>query len=352
MCSAARLTYEQVQDAREGRQDDDAVREHETVAPVPKLTGHDAISRQDGGEDREPRIGGVRGEDEDESGHRLDNVEERSPAEDRQRYLGYEGDRVLASLDITCGACHYCRAGKLDYCDNLKRLGLEHDGAFAEVVRLPAANLFPVPDAIPFPEAATIPDAVGCPYHAVMHHAKVRPAQTVAVYGLGGLGLTAVQVARLAGASVIAIARTPERRRLAEGLGATWSIDPRDAPVSEQVRDLTGGLGVDAFFDFVGIEGSVEQGVLASRKGGHVVVVGYVVSEVVAPMVRLVYNEVSITGSRSSTRADLQAAIDLVAQGSLRPVIGREFGLSDVNEALDELRAGNIIGRPVVTFPG
>jgi alcohol dehydrogenase, propanol-preferring len=263
-----------------------------------------------------------------------------------------EGDRVLASLDITCGACHYCRAGKLDYCDNLKRLGLEHDGAFAEVVRLPAANLFPVPDAIPFPEAATIPDAVGCPYHAVMHHAKVRPAQTVAVYGLGGLGLTAVQVARLAGASVIAIARTPERRRLAEGLGATWSIDPRDAPVSEQVRDLTGGLGVDAFFDFVGIEGSVEQGVLASRKGGHVVVVGYVVSEVVAPMVRLVYNEVSITGSRSSTRADLQAAIDLVAQGSLRPVIGREFGLSDVNEALDELRAGNIIGRPVVTFPG
>ena len=99
------------------------------------------------------------------------------------------GDRVLASLDITCGVCHYCRAGRPDHCDNLKRLGLEQDGAFAEVVRLPAANLYPVPDEIRFSAAATIPDAVGCPYHAVMHHAKVGPAQTVAVYGLGGLGL-------------------------------------------------------------------------------------------------------------------------------------------------------------------
>ena len=105
-------------------------------------------------------------------------------------------------------------------------------------------------------------------------------------------------------------------------------------------------------FVLLGIEGSVEQGVLASRKGGHVVVVGYVVPEVVAPMVRLVYDEVSVTGSRSSTPADMQAAIDLVAEGRLRPVIGREFELSDVNEALHELRAGNIIGRPVVTFPG
>lgn len=262
-----------------------------------------------------------------------------------------EGDRVLVGLDFSCGVCAYCRIGQLDYCANLRRLGLEEDGALAEFVRVPADNLFGIPDDMAFTEAATIPDAVACPYHAVVHHARVAPSQTVAVYGLGGLGLSAVQAASVAGADVIAIARTPERRTLAEELGATASIDPRDGAVSDQIRDLTDGLGVDAFLDFVGIEGSVEQGVLSARKGGHVVIVGYDVPEVVAPTVRLVYGEVSITGSRSATRADIRQAIRLVAQGRITPVIGREFGLDGVNDALDQLRDGSIIGRPVITFP-
>jgi D-arabinose 1-dehydrogenase-like Zn-dependent alcohol dehydrogenase len=261
------------------------------------------------------------------------------------------GEPVFVGLDLTCGRCRWCRDGKLDYCDNLRRLGMEHDGALAELVRVPADNLFPVPDAVSFPQAATIPDAVGSPYHAVVYHARVGVADTVAVYGLGGLGLTAVQVARLTGATVIAIARTPERRALAEELGATWTVDPREGPVAEQIRERTAGRGVDAFLDFVGIEDSVEQGVLASRKGGHVVVVGYVVPQLTAPMTPLVYGEVSITGSRSSTRKELREALQLVADGRVRPIIGRELPLEDVNDALDELRAGKVIGRPVVTFP-
>lgn len=261
-----------------------------------------------------------------------------------------EGARVTVGIDITCGTCEYCQRGEFDHCARLVRLGLEQDGALADFVRVPVANLIEIPPTVSFVQAATIPDAVGSPYHAVLKRAEVRPGQTVAVYGLGGLGLTAVQVACLAGARVIAIARTKERRKLAEELGATWSIDPTDGDVSIQIRELTKGLGVHAFIDLVGIEGSVDQGVLSCRKGGKVVVVGYFVPQLTVGMMRLVYDEVSIMGSRGSTRGDLLEAVALVGQGRIQPVIGAELELDAVNEGLDRLREGSVIGRAVVNF--
>ncbi|HSK23026.1 MAG TPA: zinc-binding dehydrogenase [Egicoccus sp.] len=261
------------------------------------------------------------------------------------------GTRVLVGLDLSCGDCAYCVVGELDHCQRLRRLGMEVDGALGEFVRVPAANLVPLPGDLSYADAATVADAVASPYHAVVGGADVRPGQIVAVYGLGGLGLATVQIARTAGAEVIGIARTPARRELAEELGASWTVDPRDGPVSEQIRDRTDGLGVHAFFDIVGIEGSIDQGVRSCRKGGRVVVLGYMVSEAVAPMLRLVYDEVSVAGSRGSTRADLRAALRLVGDGRVRTVIGDRVQLGEVNAALDRLRAGTTIGRAVVEFP-
>ncbi|MDH3499258.1 MAG: alcohol dehydrogenase catalytic domain-containing protein [Acidimicrobiia bacterium] len=260
------------------------------------------------------------------------------------------GARVVVGLDVSCGVCGYCARGQLDHCDRLGRLGIEHDGSLAELVCVPATNLVDIPDAVSFAHGAAIPDAVASPYHAVIGRARVRPGQTVAVYGLGGLGLVAVQIAALAGARVIAIARTATRRSLAQSLGAKWSIDPSGGDVSVQIRDLTQGLGVHAFIDLVGIDGSVEQGVLSCRKGGCVVVVGYSVPELSAGMMTLVYNEVSIIGSRGSTRGELIEAAALVGDGRIVPVIGAEMPLADVNDGLNSLREGSIIGRAVVMF--
>lgn len=260
------------------------------------------------------------------------------------------GDRVLATLDFSCGACPYCRDGDVTFCVNVRRMGLEADGAFAELVSLPAQNVHPIPGDMSFAVAATIPDAVGAPYHAVVGHARVRPGQVVAVYGLGGLGFTAVQAARLSGADVIAISRTPQRRALAEELGARWAIDPRDAPLDQQIRDLTGGLGVHAFIDLVGIESSFRQAAAATRKGGTVVIVGYLTPEVAVPTSAMILGEISLVGSRTATPAEIHQAIDLVADGKLEPVIDRELALVDINEAIEGLRSGSVIGRPVVTF--
>lgn len=260
------------------------------------------------------------------------------------------GARVLVGLDLSCGTCAYCRRGELDHCNRLKRLGMEVDGALAEYVTVPAANLVALPDGLAFPAAATIADAIASPYHALVGRAGLRPGQTVAVYGLGGLGLAAVQIARLAGAEAIGIARTPARRELAEGLGASWTLDPDAGPLDERIRERTGGLGVDVFLDLVGIEGSTDVAVRSCRKGGRVVVLGYAVTEAVAPMLRLVYDEVSVGGSRGSTRADLLEVVGLVAAGRIEPVVAEEVALDEVGGVLDRLREGSTIGRSVVTF--
>lgn len=262
-----------------------------------------------------------------------------------------EGARVTVNLDLTCGTCEYCRAEQTNYCANLRRLGFEQDGGLAELVRVPARNLAVIPPTVTFEEGATIPDAVGSPYHAVVNRADVRLGHTVAVYGLGSLGLMAVQVAVLAGAQVIGIARTPERRELAHQFGAAHTIDPNEGEVSHQVMELTAGTGVHSFIDLVGIEGSISQGVGACRKGGRVVVLGYYVPDFVGSMMQLVYKEVAVMGSRGSTPAELRQAVSLVGSGLLQPVIGKTITLDEVeDEGVAGLRDGSVIGRIVVTF--
>jgi 2-desacetyl-2-hydroxyethyl bacteriochlorophyllide A dehydrogenase len=263
---------------------------------------------------------------------------------------GQVGARVLVGLDLSCGICQYCSRGELDHCARLRRLGMEVDGALAEFVRVPAANLVRLPEAMPFAAAATIADAIASPYHALIRRAELRPGELVAVYGLGGLGLAAVQLARLAGAEVIGLARTPARRALAEQLGASSTLDPDEGPIEVRIRELTDGLGVDVFVDLVGIEGSTELAVRSCRKGGRVVILGYAVQAAVAPMLPLVYDEVSILGSRGSTRADLLDAVQLVARGGVTPVIAEEVPLDEVEDVLARLRDGSTIGRAVITF--
>ena len=262
-----------------------------------------------------------------------------------------EGDRVVAGLDISCMACAYCQTGRPDYCLNLRRMGFEHDGAHAEYVRLPARNLVPLPAGVSFEQGASIPDAMGAVYHGLKAQGNVRPGQTVAIYGLGGLGLSAVQIAVLAGARALAISRNPARRKLALDLGASTAIDPEAGDVADAVRQASGGLGVDCFLDLVGIEGSIEQGVRSCRKGGRVVIVGYVVPTFQVTTMYMVYNEVQILGSRSSTRADFLEVTQLMADGRLKPVIDHRIRLEDVNAEYARLQEGKVIGRSVILMP-
>jgi alcohol dehydrogenase len=261
------------------------------------------------------------------------------------------GRRVTSLVDITCGECDYCRDPASNYCANLKRVGIEVAGGHAEFLCLPTANLVFLPDAIAFDIASALPDAIGTTYRAIHTRGQVRPGQTVVIYGLGGLGLSGVQIAAVAGARVIAVARAPERRSLAIDLGASLTLNPDEVDFVDAIREATDGYGAHLFIDLVGIAGSVEKAVRSCRKGGRVVVVGYLVPTFEVTTYHLLANEVEILGSRSVTREEMQQVLPLVADGVLRPVIAEHLPLELVNDAYDRLSEGGTTGRPVIVFP-
>ena len=259
------------------------------------------------------------------------------------------GDRVAVNFYLTCGACEYCRQGRDTLCPQLRQHGFSVDGGFAEYLKTPAVNLCRASDNVPLEQACILGDAVATSYHAVVKRAQVRPGQTVALIGVGGVGLHALQLAKLAGARAIAVDINAERLELARTLGADDIIHTGGAPFHDAIRDLTGGSGVDTLLEFVSNEQTLPSSLAAVKRGGRLVFVGYVPEIPMSlPPHYAVRNELEIMGSRANTKQDLQDTMNLVAAGQIRPIVDRVFPLSDVEQAFDALRRGASIGRNVV----
>lgn len=259
------------------------------------------------------------------------------------------GDRVAVNFYVTCGRCRFCRSGRETLCPDVRQHGFTTDGGFAEYVRTPAANLCALPAAIPLERACILADAVATSYHAVTRRAQVRPGTTVALVGVGGVGLHALQIARLAGAWTIAVDVSDARLELARTLGADVVVDARSGPFHEAVRRHTGGEGVDVVLEFVGSAATLPESLESLGRAGRLVFVGYTpeVPLSVFPH-RLVRGEVEIVGSRANTTQELRETIDLVARGRVRPVVDRIFPLEEIEEAFAALREGRALGRNVV----
>ncbi|MBI4501753.1 MAG: zinc-binding dehydrogenase [Gemmatimonadetes bacterium] len=261
-----------------------------------------------------------------------------------------EGDRVLIPAVLSCGRCRYCREGRANLCENLRMLGNNVDGAYAEYVVVPAGEIFLLPDDLPLESACVIADALSTPYHAVKHRGKVSLGDTVAVVGCGGVGLNVVQCAVAAGATVIAIDLNEARLAIASDLGALQVFNPGVmARVDKAVRQLTGG-GVDVAFEAVGTPKTLELALGLLRKGGRLCVIGY--SSEVAPLsvAKIMYHELEVVGSLGCGGKDYPEIIELVRTGILRldPVVSGTVPLEEINAGLDNLRQGRGV-RWVVT---
>ena len=260
------------------------------------------------------------------------------------------GDRVAVNFYLTCGVCESCRQGRDTLCPQLRQHGFTVDGGFAEYLKTPGVNLCRAPDNVPLEHACILSDAVATSYHAVVKRAQARPGQTVACVGVGGVGLHALQVAKLSGARVIAVDINGERLEVARELGADEAIYAGGAAAfHETIRDLTGGRGVDVLLEFVSNEQTLPSSLASVKRGGRLVFVGYVPEiSLSLPPHYAVRNELEIMGSRANTKQDLQDTMDLVAAGKIRPIVDRVFPLDDVELAFDALRQGTSIGRNVV----
>ena len=261
-----------------------------------------------------------------------------------------EGDVGVVYTYVTCHNCELCLAGRENLCTHLERIGFEREGGFAEYLKVPAYNFCSFSKNRPVEEMAILADAIGTPYHAITGLAKVRPGQNVLIVGAGGLGIHAVQIAKLCGAYVTVVDLDPNARDLAKSYGADETLDPADA--AGAISDLTGGLGVDAVIEIVGYPETLDWSLPALKSGGKLILVGYAPEHPFTLNTMMMhYNEYEIIGCRFVTKAELLALINLVESGRIKPVVTRTFAFEEANVALETLKEGNSLGRIVLVLP-
>lgn len=251
-----------------------------------------------------------------------------------------EGDRVLLPAVLTCGECDNCRRGRENICDNMVMFGNHVDGAYAEYVLAPAKDALALPDELPLAESSIIADAISTPFHAVVNRGEVKAGMNVVVFGCGGVGINAVQVAAAVGASVIAVDVIPEKLEAAKKLGATETINAKEVErIDKAVKKLTGG-GADVSFEAIGNPATIQQAFSCIRKGGRTVVIGYTNKPVELPAAKIMFFEQEVIGSLGCRPVDYPRIIELARIGkiSVSELVTARFGLDEINRGFDLMR--------------
>ncbi|SOC52268.1 alcohol dehydrogenase, propanol-preferring [Blastococcus aggregatus] len=257
------------------------------------------------------------------------------------------GDRVAVHYLHACHRCRSCMAGDDHLCDEpLGFLAFVTDGGFADRIVVPASAAVPVPEGLDLSVAATLCCSATTALHAV-DVAGVRPGSSAVVYGAGGVGLALVQVLREVGARPIAVARNPERLALARELGAVATVDATVRDVAAAIREATDGAGADVVFELVGTRETGAAALASLGKRGTLVYVGYSADTVEIAPLSLVVPEQRIVTSVGNRRSELVAALDLAARGRLGATVV-EYPLEQAATALEDLRAGRVMGRAVL----
>jgi NADPH:quinone reductase-like Zn-dependent oxidoreductase len=263
------------------------------------------------------------------------------------------GDRVLLQPGIFCGACEFCRAGEQSLCVTYRMLGEHVAGTFAEYVVVPTRNVFPIPGGLSFAQAAAFPLAYQTAWRMIVGRAAVKPGETVLIHGAGGgVAGAALEVARLAGARVLATTSGEEKVRRVREAGAELVIDYRAEDVLAAVRRHTGKRGVDVVVDTVG-EATWMTSLKSAAKGGRIVTCGATSGPNPKEEIRLIFwKGISILGSTMANDREFRALLAAVAAGTLKPRIDRVFPLSEARAAYAYMEEGLQHGKIILVPEG
>lgn len=263
------------------------------------------------------------------------------------------GDRVCLHYLISCGSCYYCSAGNEQFCEHGLMLGHYTDGGYAEYIAVPERNAFPLPDEIPFTQGATLMCASATSLHA-LRRSRLKGGETLAIFGAGGLGMSAIQVGRALGArDVFAVDIHADKLRLAEKYGAIPVNAHENDPV-EQIRKMSGGRGVDVALELIGLPKTMHQAVQSLGIFGRAVVVGISDRPLEIDTYReLIGPESELIGSNDHLLQELPLLIELAQRGvlDLSEIISHEIPLDAqaINETLDALEEFEGEIRTVIT---
>ena len=251
------------------------------------------------------------------------------------------GQRVCIHYMVTCGICYYCNKGMEQFCTTGRMIGKHMHGGYADYIVVPARSVFVLPDAIPFAHGAIMMCSSATSLHALVK-ARLKAGDTVAVFGVGGLGISAVQLARAFGAlQVFAVDLNPVKLALAQSFGAV-PVDAGQGDPVAKIRQLTKGRGVDVSLELVGSPVTGRQALLSLAIGGRAALAGLTQEGFqVFPYTELIGLETEIIGVSDHLAQEIPLLLELAGRGSLdlSSVVTRSIPLDPqaINETLDRL---------------
>ena len=262
------------------------------------------------------------------------------------------GERVLINPGISDYSCEFCRAGEHSLCLRYGILGEHFPGTLTELVTVPAHNVLPVPAITPpltWAEAAAFSLVTLTAWRMVVTRAAVRSGDWVLVWGIGGgVSLTALRIAKLLGARVIATSSSDAKLARATELGAEVVVNHRTQEVAQTVREVTGKRGVDVVVENVG-EATWGESLRCLAKGGRIVTCGGTSGPKLVTDVRpLFWHQFTILGSTMGNAAEYREVVRRLGQGELRPIVDATFSLARAREAFERLARGDQIGKVAV----
>ena len=260
------------------------------------------------------------------------------------------GDRVTINPGISCGHCEFCASGFGSQCTTYAMVGEHIDGAYAQLLRVPAHIVLPMPDSLSFEEAAAAPLVFLTAWSMMVGKGDIRPGEDVLILGAGaGVGTAAIQIAKLAGCRVIATASTDEKLARAKQLGADILINYKKDEFDKRVRDITNKRGVDVVIDYIGADTWV-QSLRSARKGGRVLTCGATTG--FAPQTDLrhiFYRQVRVIGSTMGSNKEFVDVMKCVFRGQLKPIIDRVLPLSEARQGHELIERREVFGKIVLT---
>ncbi len=283
-------------------------------------------------------------------GHEVAGIVEAIGANVKQLRIG---QRVCLHYMVTCGSCAWCIKGNEQFCETGEMIGKSRDGGYAEFISISARSVFELPDEIPFEHGAIMMCSSATSLHA-LNKARMKPGESVAIFGVGGLGTSAIQLAKILGArEVFAVDLQPDKLELAKSFGAV-PIDARMGDPVKLIRDQTAGQGVDVALELIGLPLTMQQAVRSLGKQGRAAIVGITEKNFeVSPYHELVNREVEIVGVSDHVAAEIPLLLEFARTRKLNlsNVVSRTVPLDEkaINNVLDQLQQSCEDVRVVIT---
>src|SRR5262245_3609977 len=260
------------------------------------------------------------------------------------------GDRVTINPGISCGHCEFCAAGFGSQCTTYRMVGEHTDGSYAELLKVPAHIVLPIPDSLTFEAAAAAPLVFLTAWSMLIGKGKLQPGEDVLILGAGaGVGTAAIQIAKLVGCRVIATASSNEKLEKASALGADILINYKKEEFDKRVRDITARRGVDVVVDYIGNDTWVRS-LRSARKGGLVLTCGATTG--FAPQTDLrhiFYRQVQVLGSTMGSHKEFLDVMKCIFRGQLKPVIDQVLPLQEAARGHELIESRQVFGKIVLT---